>query len=173
MLYPCDCRHTLVAILPWFVNTCQERALDEVSLHTLTSSLAAWQEEFTHPDFCDVVFDQFLLPLVSHTSVMRHTLRLLSYIFPKLDPQKVLHILTIAQPSSEVCTMYSWFCVVFLIYALSWEVTKHKVLKRKLYYICQPLYLTTLWKRWHFLNNSLRMVRNHFLVSTNTCMSGL
>ncbi|CAH3033818.1 unnamed protein product [Pocillopora meandrina] len=94
-------RHTLVAILPWFVNTCQERALDEVSLHTLTSSLAAWQEEFTHPDFCDVVFDQFLLPLVSHTSVMRHTLRLLSYIFPKLDPQKVLHILTIAQPSSE------------------------------------------------------------------------
>ena len=113
MLYPCDCRHTLVAILPWFVNTCQERALDEVSLHTLTSSLAAWQEEFTHPDFCDVVFDQFLLPLVSHTSVMRHTLRLLSYIFPKLDPQKVLHILTIAQPSSEVCTMYSWFCVVF------------------------------------------------------------
>lgn len=92
--------------MPWFVNTCQERALDEVSLHTLMSSLAAWQDEFSHLDFCDLVFDQFLLPLVSHTSVLRHTLRLLWYVLPKVDPQKVVHVLTIAQPTSEVCVKH-------------------------------------------------------------------
>jgi len=89
--------------LPWFVNTCQERTLDEVSLHTLISSLAIWQDEFSHPEFCDLVFDQFLLPLVSNPSVLRHTLRLLWYVLPKVDPQKVVHVLTAAQPSSEVC----------------------------------------------------------------------
>ncbi|KAJ7334424.1 hypothetical protein OS493_014738 [Desmophyllum pertusum] len=94
-------RQTLVAIMPWFVNMCQERELDEVSLHTLISSLAAWQDEFSHLDFCDLVFDQFLLVLVSDTSVLRHTLRLLWYVLPKVDPQKVVHVLTIAQPSSE------------------------------------------------------------------------
>lgn len=91
-----------MTILPWYVGTCQERILDEVTLHTLISSLAAWYEEFSHADFCDLVFDQFLLLLVSNLSVLRHTLRLLWYVLPKMDPQKVVHILTITQPSSEV-----------------------------------------------------------------------
>ena len=77
--------------------------LDEVSLHTLVSSLAAWSEEFSRADFCDVVFDQFLLLLVSESNILRHTLRLLWYVLPKMDPQKVVHVLTMAQPSSEVC----------------------------------------------------------------------
>lgn len=77
--------------------------LDEVSLHTLVSSLAAWSEEFSRADFCDVVFDQFLLLLVSDSNILRHTLRLLWYVLPKMDPQKVVHVLTLAQPSSEVC----------------------------------------------------------------------
>lgn len=94
-------RQTLTTILPWFVGTCQERVLDEVTLHTLISALAAWHEEFSHSDFCDLVFDQFLLALVSHSSFLRHTLRLLWYVLPKVDPQKVVHILTITQPSSE------------------------------------------------------------------------
>ena len=76
--------------------------LDEVTLHTLISSLAGWHEEFSHSDFCDAVFDQFLLLLVSNSSVLRHTLRLLWYILPKMDPQKVVQILTITQPTSEV-----------------------------------------------------------------------
>ena len=103
-IFLCCCynRHTLMTILPWYVGTCQERVLDEVTLHTLISSLAAWHEEFTHADFCDLVFDQFLLLLVSNLSVLRHTLRLLWYVLPKMDPQKVVHILTITQPSSEV-----------------------------------------------------------------------
>ena len=91
-------------ILPWFVGACQDRVLDEVTLHTLISSLAAWHEEFSHGDFCDLVFDQFLLLLASHSSVLRHTLRLLWYVLPKMDPQKVVHILTVTQPSSEVCS---------------------------------------------------------------------
>ena len=94
----------LLTILPWFVGTCQERMLDEVSLHTLVSSLAAWSEEFSRADFCDVVFDQFLLLLVSDSNILRHTLRLLWYVLPKMDPQKVVHVLTLAQPSSEVCS---------------------------------------------------------------------
>ena len=104
IFFVCYCynRHTLTTILPWYVGTCQERILDEVTFHTLISSLAAWHEEFAHADFCDLVFDQFLLLLVSNLSVLRHTLRLLWYVLPKMDPQKVVHILTITQPSSEV-----------------------------------------------------------------------
>ncbi|XP_067057201.1 negative elongation factor B-like [Acropora muricata] len=94
-------RHTLMTILPWYVGCCQDRFIDDVSLHTLISSLAAWHEEFSHGDFCELVFDQFLVPLVSHSSILRHTLRLLWYVVPKMDPQKVVNILTITQPSSE------------------------------------------------------------------------
>lgn len=99
----CFNRHTLMTILPWYVGCCQDRFIDDVSLHTLISSLAAWHEEFSHGDFCELVFDQFLVPLVSHSSILRHTLRLLWYVVPKMDPQKVVNILTITQPSSEVC----------------------------------------------------------------------
>ena len=92
-----------MTILPWYVGCCQGRFIDDVSLHTLIGSLAVWHEEFSHGDFCELVFDQFLLLLVSHSSILRHTLRLLWYVVPKMDPQKVVNILTITQPSSEVC----------------------------------------------------------------------
>jgi hypothetical protein len=62
----------------------------------------AMQDEFSNADFCNIVFDNFLLGLTSQTAAIRHTLRLLWFIHPKMDSHKVVQILTATQPGSEV-----------------------------------------------------------------------
>ncbi|KAK3748650.1 hypothetical protein QZH41_015350 [Actinostola sp. cb2023] len=93
---------SLLHVLPWFVSPCQARPLDEMELHTLVASLVGMQEEFASSDFCNVVFDNFLLGLTSQTAAIRHTLRLLWFVYPKIYSHKVVQILTATQPESEV-----------------------------------------------------------------------
>ncbi|EDO30397.1 predicted protein [Nematostella vectensis] len=87
--------------LPWYVSPCQAHPLDEIELHILVTALVGMQEEFNQSEFCDLIFDNFLLGLTSQTFAVRHTLRLLWYVYPKMDSHKVIHILTSTQPTSE------------------------------------------------------------------------
>lgn len=94
-------RYTFFRIVPWYVSPCQERQVEDIKLHTLVATLALWQDEFSHADFCELVFDQFLLSLGPQENVVRHLLRLMWYVYPKMDSQRVVQILTATQPASE------------------------------------------------------------------------
>ena len=108
-------RHTLARLLPWLTEPCQERVVDETIWHALISSLVLWQEEFAQTDFCELIFDNFLLVLTSHGNVVRHTLRLLWYVYPKMDAHKVVNVLTATQPSREVCYVPSPAPLVIIV----------------------------------------------------------
>ena len=95
-------RYLFFRIIPWYVVPCREKQVENIKLHSLVASLSLWQDEFSHADFCELVFDQFLLALGPQENVVRHLLRLLWYVYPKMDSQKVIQILTATQPASEV-----------------------------------------------------------------------
>lgn len=74
------------------------------------------QDDFASPDFCEVVFDNFLLTMLSQESVLRQTLRLLHFVYSKMDSNKVVAILTATTPSPEVGYNYV-FVVLFKAYS--------------------------------------------------------
>lgn len=58
-------------------------------------------EEFSTPDFCTGLFDEFFFAGLNRENVIRHLLKLLWYIYPKL-PQSRLHTLMKAmQPTHQ------------------------------------------------------------------------
>ena len=95
-------RHVLGPLLPALSSAFGNHSLHDAHLHSLITALATWQDEFANADFCDVVFDNFLLTMLNQENVLRHTLRLLHFVNPKMDSNKVVAILTATQPSPEV-----------------------------------------------------------------------
>lgn len=69
-----------------------ERAFDDPFLHFLVSLLIHMGDEFSTEDFCTVIFDEFFYTGITRENVIRHILKLLWYIYPKL-PQARLYTL--------------------------------------------------------------------------------
>ena len=106
MSYVSLCRHALGSLLPAIAASYSNHVLHDAHLHSLTTIWACSQEEFSNAEFCEIVFDNFLLTMNSQESVLRQTLRLLHFVYSKMDSNKVVAILTATQPSPEVrCTV--------------------------------------------------------------------
>jgi hypothetical protein len=97
-----DFRHALGSLLPAIASSYSNHVLHDAHLHSLITIWACSQDEFTNAEFCEVVFDNFLLTMLSQESVVRQTLRLLRFVYSKMESEKVVAILTATQPSPEV-----------------------------------------------------------------------
>ncbi|XP_028394995.1 negative elongation factor B-like [Dendronephthya gigantea] len=94
-------RQALSSLLPAISSSYNNHVLHDAHLHSLITIWACSQEEFTSAEFCEIVFDHFLLTMLSQESVLRQTLRLLHFVYSKMDSNKVVTILTATQPSPE------------------------------------------------------------------------
>ncbi|XP_064458495.1 negative elongation factor B-like [Ornithodoros turicata] len=85
-----------------------QRAYQDPFLHTLVGHLLPMAEEFSHEDFCTVVFDEFFLGCLSGPSgsstgggPVRHLLRLLWHVHPRLPPVRLQGLLKALQPLAQ------------------------------------------------------------------------
>lgn len=109
------CRHrdkfALCQILPNLTICQSERHYDDTFLHSLVSYLISMSEEFANEDFCEIVFGHFFKPGLSKQNVLRHMLRLLYYIHPKVHQDKLTTVMETLKPnqghSDIIRTTYS------------------------------------------------------------------
>lgn len=55
-------------------------------------------EDFATEDFCTVVFDEFFFTNINRENVMRHVIKLVWYIHPKLPPARLDTLQKALQP---------------------------------------------------------------------------
>ena len=58
------------------------------------------RDEFEAEDFCTVVFDEFFFSSINSDNTVRHLLRLLWFVHPKVAPNRLENLLKLAEPSS-------------------------------------------------------------------------
>ncbi|XP_003741538.1 negative elongation factor B [Galendromus occidentalis] len=80
-------------------------AYSDVFLHTLVGYLVTYMlEEFSHEDFCTVIFDEFFLTALARENVLRHLLRLIWHSFPKLAASRLDMLMSALQTMCAAST---------------------------------------------------------------------
>lgn len=92
-------KFALCQILPNLTICQSERHYDDTFLHSLVSHLINMAEEFAHDEFCEVVFKHFFEPGLSKHNVLRHMLRLVYYIHPRIPQEKLKTIVETLKPN--------------------------------------------------------------------------
>lgn len=62
------------------------------------AALIPMADDFSTEDFCTVVFDEFFFTNISRENVMRHVMKLVWYIHPKLPPVRLDTLQKALQP---------------------------------------------------------------------------
>lgn len=62
------------------------------------AALIPMAEDFATEDFCTVVFDEFFFTNINRENVMRHVIKLVWYIHPKLPPARLDTLQKALQP---------------------------------------------------------------------------
>lgn len=92
----------LMRVLSILTNCDGQRAFEDPFLHTLVSLLILnMSDEFSNESFCTVIFDEFFLAGLGKDNVIRHLLKLLWYIYPKLPPARLHSLMKGLQPTSQ------------------------------------------------------------------------
>lgn len=94
-------RQALMRVLGSLANCENDRAFEDPFLHTLIVLLIPMADEFSTEDFCTVVFDEFFFTSVSRETVLRHLLKLLWYVYPKMPPIRRDLLMKALQPASQ------------------------------------------------------------------------
>ena len=58
------------------------------------------KDEFDAQDFCTVVFDEFFFTSIQNDNFVRHLMRLLWFVHPKVDATRLENVLKLIEPSS-------------------------------------------------------------------------
>lgn len=59
------------------------------------------KDDFEAEDFCTVVFDEFFFTAITHDNFVRHLLRLLYFVYPKLSNTRNENLLKLTEPASS------------------------------------------------------------------------
>ncbi|KAG8178887.1 hypothetical protein JTE90_018576 [Oedothorax gibbosus] len=95
-------RHGLMRVLGTLALCQNDRAFEDPFLNTLTAYLVNnLIDEFAAEDFCTVVFDEFFLTGLAKESVVRHILKLLTYVYTKLPPSRLDGVMKALQPCAQ------------------------------------------------------------------------
>lgn len=70
-------------------------------LHSFVALLIPMIDEFTGEDFCTVVFDEFFFTAVQRESVLRHLMKLLWHVYPKLPAARLELLMKALQPIAQ------------------------------------------------------------------------
>ncbi|KAK4294919.1 hypothetical protein Pmani_032489 [Petrolisthes manimaculis] len=88
----------LMRVLGTLATCHQDRAFQDTFLHSLVAALIPMADDFSTEDFCTVVFDEFFFTNISRENVMRHVMKLVWYIHPKLPPVRLDTLQKALQP---------------------------------------------------------------------------
>lgn len=91
----------LMRVLGTLANCDSDRAFEDPFLHFLVSLLIHMADEFAAEDFCTVIFDEFFYAGLSRENVIRHVLKLLWYVYPKLPSARLHTLIKVLQPTSQ------------------------------------------------------------------------
>eukprot|EP00794_Sanderia_malayensis_P015919 gene15919-17520_t len=94
-------RAILMFLLPSVARLSKDNPPNDYILHLIVNALARHPDEFHAPDFCQLIFEQFLFTWLPMESLLHHCLRLLWFVHPKIDSTRLVQILTVTQPTSE------------------------------------------------------------------------
>ena len=64
------------------------------------SGLIGMKEEFEAEDFCTAVFDEFFFTCINIEHVVRHLMRLIWWVHPKLPPARLETLMKVAEPTT-------------------------------------------------------------------------
>ncbi|XP_054274754.1 negative elongation factor B-like isoform X1 [Macrosteles quadrilineatus] len=91
----------LMRVLGTLATCDSDRAFEDPFLHFLISLLIHMGDEFSTEDFCTVIFDEFFYAGISRENVVRHMLKLLWYVYPKLSSTRLHAIMKVLQPNAQ------------------------------------------------------------------------
>nr|CAG4643811.1 EOG090X0363 [Lepidurus arcticus] len=94
-------RVALTRILGTLATSDNERAFEDPFLHSLVASLVPMADEFANESFCTVVFDEFFFTGLGKENVLRHMLKLLWYVYPKLPASRLETLVKAMQPGTQ------------------------------------------------------------------------
>ncbi|KAL7640276.1 UNVERIFIED_CONTAM: hypothetical protein RMT77_009690 [Armadillidium vulgare] len=89
----------LMRVLGTLATCHQNRAFQDTFLHSLVASLIPMAEDFSTEDFCTVVFDEFFFTNNGRENILRHVMKLVWYVHPKLPPARLTSIMKCLQPN--------------------------------------------------------------------------
>ncbi|XP_046566584.1 negative elongation factor B-like [Haliotis rubra] len=96
-------RVAVTQILPTLIHCENDRAYDDIFLHSLISHLIHMVDDFAmSEEFCSAVFDDFLLVGLSKENVLRHMLRLLWHIHHRLSQTRLENLMETVHPNNEL-----------------------------------------------------------------------
>ena len=73
------------------------------------TNLIGMKDDFEAEDFCTAVFDEFFFTCINIDNVVRHLMRLIWWVHPKLPPARLETLMKVAEPtagSEAVVTAY-------------------------------------------------------------------
>jgi len=69
-------------------------------LHSLVTNLIGMKDDFEAEDFCTAVFDEFFFTCINIEHVVRHLMRLIWWVHPKLPPARLETLMKVAEPTA-------------------------------------------------------------------------
>lgn len=58
------------------------------------------RDDFEAEDFCTIIFDEFFFTLINSDNVVRHLLRLLKFVHPKVSPTRLENLMKLTEPTA-------------------------------------------------------------------------
>ncbi|GAB6021888.1 hypothetical protein CHUAL_006054 [Chamberlinius hualienensis] len=94
-------RQGLMRVLGLLGNNENDRSLEDPFLHSLVSLLIPMADEFANEDFSTVVFDEFFFTSIARENVLRHLLKLLWHVHPKMVQSRLDLLIKALQPATQ------------------------------------------------------------------------
>jgi len=89
----------LMRVLGILSQNIRGHPFEDAFLHSLVTGLIGMKEEFEAEDFCTAVFDEFFFTCINIDNVVRHLMRLLWWVHPRLSPARLDTLMKVAEPS--------------------------------------------------------------------------
>ncbi len=58
------------------------------------------REDFEAEDFCTIIFDEFFFASIAHDNTVRHLLRLLWFVHPKVSTTRLENLMKLTEPTN-------------------------------------------------------------------------
>jgi len=89
----------LMRVLGILSQNIRAHPFEDAFLHSLVTGLIGMKDDFEAEDFCTAVFDEFFFTCINIDNVVRHLMRLLWWVYPKLPPARLDTLLKVAEPT--------------------------------------------------------------------------
>eukprot|EP00095_Tigriopus_kingsejongensis_P003367 maker-scaffold153_size302544-snap-gene-0.8 protein:Tk03367 transcript:maker-scaffold153_size302544-snap-gene-0.8-mRNA-1 annotation:"hypothetical protein KGM_17840" len=90
----------LKRVLGYLANVVHMHPYEDPFMHTLVTYLIQMKDEFDAKDFGTCIFDEFFFTSINNDNFVRHLLRLLWFVYSKVDKTRLENILKLTEPAA-------------------------------------------------------------------------